>query len=67
MHVLLLDQAFYPDVVATAQHGKDLADELVRRGHGVTAVASRSIYQQSSTMPYPQARASAGPRRDVTH
>ncbi len=44
MHVVLLNQAFHPDVVATAQMGKDLADALVRRGHSVTAIASRSIY-----------------------
>jgi glycosyltransferase involved in cell wall biosynthesis len=44
MHIVLLNQAFAPDVVATAQMSKDLADELVRRGHRVTAVASRSIY-----------------------
>lgn len=44
MHVVLLNQAFHPDVVATAQMGKDLADHLVRAGHSVTAVASRSIY-----------------------
>lgn len=44
MHVVLLNQAFHPDVVATAQMGKDLADELVRRGHRVSAIASRSIY-----------------------
>src|SRR5688572_18295488 len=44
MHVLLLNQAFYPDIVSTAQMGRDLADALVRRGHKVTAVASRSIY-----------------------
>ncbi|HLO40984.1 MAG TPA: glycosyltransferase family 4 protein [Phycisphaerales bacterium] len=50
MHVLLLNQAFYPDVVATAQHGKDLADELVRRGHRVTAVASRSIYGKAGAV-----------------
>lgn len=47
MHVVLLNQAFAPDVVATAQMSKDLADELVSRGHRVTAVASRSIYGQS--------------------
>jgi colanic acid biosynthesis glycosyl transferase WcaI len=47
MHVVLLNQPFYPDVVATAQMGKDLADELIRRGHTVSAVASRSIYGQS--------------------
>ena len=46
MHVVLLNQPFHPDVVATAQMGKDLADELVRRGHTVSAVASRSIYGQ---------------------
>lgn len=44
MHVVLLNQAFHPDVVATAQMGKDLADHLVRAGHRVTAVSSRSIY-----------------------
>lgn len=44
MHVVLLNQAFHPDVVATAQMGKDLADHLVRQGHSVSAVASRSIY-----------------------
>lgn len=50
MHVLLLNQAFHPDVVATAQMGKDLADALVRRGHKVTAVASRSIYGRSGAV-----------------
>lgn len=44
MHVVLLNQAFHPDVVATAQMAKDLADALVARGHSVSAVASRSIY-----------------------
>lgn len=44
MHVVLLNQPFHPDVVATAQMGKDLADALVARGHRVSAVASRSIY-----------------------
>lgn len=50
MRVLLLNQAFYPDVVATAQAAKDLADALVRRGHTVTAVASRSIYGKSGAV-----------------
>ena len=44
MHIVLLNQAFHPDVVATAQMAKDLADHLARRGHRVSAVASRSIY-----------------------
>jgi glycosyltransferase involved in cell wall biosynthesis len=47
MHVVLLNQAFHPDVVATAQMAKDLADHLVARGHRVSVVASRSIYGQS--------------------
>lgn len=50
LHIVLLNQAFYPDVVATAQMGKDLADALVRRGHKVTAVASRSIYGKSGAV-----------------
>lgn len=52
MRVLLLNQAFHPDVVSTAQMGKDLADHLAQRGHTVTAVASRSIYgQQGAVLP----------------
>ncbi|MFT5422767.1 MAG: colanic acid biosynthesis glycosyl transferase WcaI [Phycisphaerales bacterium] len=47
MHVVLLNQAFYPDVVATAQMAKDLADHLVARGHRVSVVASRSVYGKS--------------------
>ncbi len=44
MRVLLLNQAFYPDVVATAQIASNLAKELVERGHSVTVVASRRAY-----------------------
>jgi len=52
MHVVLLNQAFAPDVVATAQMSKDLADELIARGHTVTAIASRSVYgQKGSVLP----------------
>lgn len=50
LHVLLLNQAFHPDVVATAQMGKDLADDLARRGHRVSAIASRSIYGRSGAV-----------------
>lgn len=50
MHIVLLNQAFHPDVAATAQMAKDLADHLVRRGHRVSAVASRSIYGQSGAV-----------------
>lgn len=52
LHIVLLNQAFFPDVVATAQMSKDLADELVAKGHTVTAIASRSIYGKSgATLP----------------
>lgn len=44
MRVLLINQVFYPDVAATAQHADDLARHLVRHGHEVHAIASRSIY-----------------------
>jgi colanic acid biosynthesis glycosyl transferase WcaI len=44
MRVLLLNQVFYPDSAATAQHGWDLARHLRRHGHEVTAIASRSLY-----------------------
>ncbi len=44
MKVLLLNQCFHPDHVATAQHLTDLALELVKRGHQVTVVASSRGY-----------------------
>lgn len=44
MRVLLLNQAFFPDVVSTAQHLADLASALAARGHQVTVLASRRAY-----------------------
>src|SRR5258706_588844 len=44
MDILLLNQAFYPDVAATAQYAADLAVRLVERGHRVTVIASRRGY-----------------------
>jgi colanic acid biosynthesis glycosyl transferase WcaI len=44
MRVLLINQAFYPDHAATAQHAHDLARHLVAHGHEVRAIASRAIY-----------------------
>jgi glycosyltransferase involved in cell wall biosynthesis len=41
---LLLNQTFYPDVMATGQYLQELALELVRRGHEVTVVTSRRAY-----------------------
>ncbi len=52
MRVIILNQCFYPDVVATAQHGWDLARHLRSKGHDVTAIASRSIYgEKGATLP----------------
>lgn len=42
--IVLLNQAFYPDVVSTAQHATDLALALAGAGHHVTAVASARGY-----------------------
>jgi glycosyltransferase involved in cell wall biosynthesis len=50
MKILLLNQVFYPDVVATAQHLSDLAAELARRGHEVTVVSSRRAYEHPDTL-----------------
>ena len=44
MRILLLNQCFYPDVVATAQQLTDLAKGLVERGHEVTVVSSDRGY-----------------------
>ena len=44
MRIILLNQTFYPDHAATAQHAHDLAKHLVSNGHEVAVVASRSIY-----------------------
>jgi colanic acid biosynthesis glycosyl transferase WcaI len=47
MKILLLNQAFHPDVVATGQHATDLALKLVSTGHQVTVVTSRRAYDDS--------------------
>lgn len=45
--VLLINQAYAPDIAATAQISEDLCRHLVERGHTVKVIASRSIYGQS--------------------
>jgi len=47
MKVLLLNQCFYPDVVSTAQHLTDLAEELAAGNHEVTVVASSRGYDDT--------------------
>ncbi len=44
MKSLLLNQAFYPDVVSTAQHASDLCVRLARSGHEVSVIASSRAY-----------------------
>src|SRR6185503_2705054 len=48
VRVLLLNQTFYPDVVATAQQATDLAAKLVERGHEVTVVCGRRAYDNAA-------------------
>jgi glycosyltransferase involved in cell wall biosynthesis len=44
MNILLLNQAFYPDVVATAQLAGDLTAALAEAGHQVTIVCNSRGY-----------------------
>ena len=44
MNVLILNQAFYPDVVSTAQHASDLARSLTQAGHEVTVICNSRGY-----------------------
>jgi glycosyltransferase involved in cell wall biosynthesis len=48
MKVLLLNQCFYPDVMATAQHLTDLAVGLAKEGHDVTVIAGDRGYDDPS-------------------
>ena len=44
MKILLLNQTFYPDVVATGQYLSDLAVTLAERGHQVSVITGRRAY-----------------------
>ena len=50
LRVLMLNQTFWPDVAATAQHAFDLAKFLAEHGDRVTVIASRSIYGQAGSV-----------------
>jgi len=58
MRFLLLNQTFYPDVMATGQYLQEVALELAGRGHEVTVVTSRRAYD------HPQKRF---PKRETWH
>jgi colanic acid biosynthesis glycosyl transferase WcaI len=49
MKVLLLNQCFYPDVVATAQQLTQLAVGLTEKGHQVTVIAGNRGYDDPAT------------------
>lgn len=44
MKILLLNQTFYPDVMATGQYLAELAAALAEKGHEVTVVTGRRAY-----------------------
>jgi len=46
--VLLLNQCFWPDIVATAQQLTGVARALVERGHKVTVIAGRRGYDNAA-------------------
>ena len=56
MKVLLLNQAFWPDVVASAQQLTMLARRLSERGHQVTVITSRRGYDDPSLVFEPRER-----------
>ncbi len=52
LRILIINQSFWPDVVATAQQAHDLAKHLAQVGDDVTVVASRSLYgKPGATLP----------------
>ncbi len=50
MRILLLNQTFHPDVVATAQYLTDFALGLKAAGHDVTVIASRRAYDDPNKL-----------------
>jgi colanic acid biosynthesis glycosyl transferase WcaI len=50
MKILILNQAFYPDVVSTAQHAADLAVALTNAGHEVTVICGRRSYDDPASV-----------------
>lgn len=49
MKFLLLNQTFYPDVMATGQYLQEVALDLVERGHEVTVITSQRAYDHPET------------------
>src|SRR5438105_15363802 len=49
MNILLINQCFFPDVVATAQYLTDLALGLRESGHAVTVLTNKRGYDDCQT------------------
>jgi glycosyltransferase involved in cell wall biosynthesis len=50
LKILLLNQTFYPDVMATGQYLAELAAALAEKGHEVTVVTGRRAYDEPEKM-----------------
>jgi len=50
LKILLLNQAFYPDLVSTGQHLSELAVALAERGHQVTVITGCRAYDDPEKM-----------------
>ena len=61
MRFLLLNQTFYPDVMATGQYLGEVAVALVQQGHEVTVVTSRRAYDDPARI-FPKAETWKGVR-----
>ena len=50
LRILLLNQTFHPDLVATAYYSSQLAKELAGRGHAVDVVTGRRAYDDPTRL-----------------
>ena len=50
MKILLLNQAFHPDLVSSGQHASDLALALAAEGHEVSVISSRRGYDNPALL-----------------
>ncbi|MFM8269200.1 MAG: glycosyltransferase WbuB, partial [Pseudomonadota bacterium] len=46
MNILLLNQTFYPDNLATSQQVSDLAGYLTEKGHRVSVITGQRAYEE---------------------
>ncbi len=50
MKILFINQAFYPDGVATAQHLIDAANYFIQNGHEVSVISDRRAYEDRNRL-----------------